>query len=71
MVLNAAAHDPDNAPRAISYRWTANGGVLPGQTQPTLTFTCTSTGSVVIGASVFDLDPNCADILTANLVCSP
>jgi hypothetical protein len=71
MVLSVVAHDSDNGPSVITYKWSANGRALPGQTQPTLTFTCTSVGSVAVRSGVFDGDPNCVDTLIANLVCSP
>jgi hypothetical protein len=69
VTLNAGAHDSDNGPSSLSYRWTANGGTIPGQTQPSLMFTCTSVGAVTIAATVSD--GACTDALTLTLTCSP
>jgi hypothetical protein len=71
VTLHTGAHDSDNGPASISYKWFANGHVISGQTQPTLMFTCTSAGVVTITASVSDGDAACTDSLTAPLTCSP
>jgi hypothetical protein len=71
LALAATAHDTDTGPSALSYRWRANGILLPGNTQSALTFTCTSLGNVALAVSAFDGDPACNQALTATVVCSP
>ena len=70
MSLSVSAHDADNGPNALAYRWSANGRTLNGQVQSTLTFTCTSVGSVTIMVAVSDGTP-CTDSATVTLTCSP
>jgi hypothetical protein len=69
--LVATAHDSNPPPGGLSYRWRANGSLLPGLTQPSLTFTCTSVSNVTLAVSAFDGDAACNQALTAAVVCSP
>ena len=71
MNLTATAHDSDNGPSPLGYKWFANGGQINGQTTPTLTFTCTSAGNITIKVTVTDGDVTCNDSASATLVCSP
>jgi hypothetical protein len=71
LALVATAHDSNQGPVPLSYRWRANGSLLPGLTQPSLTFTCTSVGNVALAVSAFDGDAGCNQALTATVVCSP
>jgi len=70
--LTASAHDADNGPNPLVYSWSAGGASLGNHPQPTLTFTCTAAGPVVIKVTVSDGDPNpaCADSLTATVTCT-
>jgi hypothetical protein len=72
LALSALAHDPDTGPSALAYRWSANGQVLAGKTAPTLNFTCTSPGTLVIAVRVSDGDTalGCSDNLTVNATCT-
>jgi hypothetical protein len=71
MNLTATAHDSDNGPSPLSYKWFANSHQVTGQTSPTLTFTCTSAGNVTMKVVVSDGDVSCNDSATATLMCSP
>ncbi len=71
MSLSATAHDSDNGPSPLAYRWSANGRAINGQTQPTLTFTCTTPGTVMIQVAASDGDATCIDTASAMLMCSP
>jgi len=70
--LAASAHDSDNGPSPIAYKWSINGAPLGNHPQPTLNFTCTSAGTASIKVSVSDGDPDptCADSLTAAVTCT-
>ena len=69
--LQIEAHDSDNRPAPLSYRWRVNGFTLPGQTAPTLSFFCSSPGNLAITGTVSDGDPNpsCASSATATVSC--
>jgi hypothetical protein len=71
VVLTTAAHDSDNGPSPLAYKWLANGALLRSQTQPTMTFTCTTPGQVTIASAPSDGDPACTDSLAASVTCSP
>jgi hypothetical protein len=66
--LSAVAHDSDDGPSAITYKWRTNGRLLNGLTQPNFTFTCTSVGNVTIAVSASD--GKCEDSLSATITCS-
>ena len=70
--LVASAHDSDNGPSPIAYKWAINGAPLGNHPQPTLNFTCTSAGTVAIKVSVSDGDPDptCTDSLAAFVTCT-
>lgn len=70
--LVASAHDTDNGPSPLTYKWTTNGAPLGNHPQATLTFTCTTAGPVTVKVSVSDGDPDsaCGDSLTASLMCT-
>jgi hypothetical protein len=72
VALSARAHDTDNGPSALSFKWKTNGAPLPNHPQQTLTFTCSTAGSVAISvtASDGDPDPSCADSLLATVTCT-
>ena len=67
--LSVAAHDSDNGPATLSYSWAVNGVKLPTQTASTLSFACTSLGSVTIAASVLDGDPSCSESSSVQVSC--
>jgi hypothetical protein len=71
-VLSASAHDADNGPSPLTYKWTINGAPLGNHPQPTLTFTCTSPGAVTIKVAISDGDPDaaCGDSLAATVTCT-
>jgi len=73
MQLALAAHDPDNAPAALTATWTAPSGTLTSTSTTGATFTCTAPGPVVVSVSVDDGTPNmqCADSASVNVVCTP
>ena len=71
MSLLATAHDSDNAPSPLSYRWQANGQDISGQTSPSLTFTCTTVGNVSVQVIVSDGDSACNASSSITLTCSP
>ncbi|MEI9935641.1 MAG: 5'-nucleotidase C-terminal domain-containing protein [Pseudomonadota bacterium] len=72
VVVNAAAHDSDAAPSALSYQWTASTGTLSSATAQNPTFTCTTAGNATLTLTVSDGDttPTCADSMTATVTCS-
>jgi hypothetical protein len=71
IALTSLAHDSDNGPAPLSYKWTANGAALKSS-QPNLNFTCTSPGAVIFEVTASDGDPNpsCADKLSIRVNCS-
>jgi hypothetical protein len=73
LALAATAHDPDAAPAALTYAWSAPSGTFSGATTSTPTFTCTMPGPVTITLTVSDGDATagCADARTVQVVCSP
>jgi hypothetical protein len=72
LTLSADAHDSDAGPAALSYQWTAIGGVLSQPTSKTPTFTCTGPGPATLGVTVSDGDAtaSCADTGTISVNCS-
>lgn len=72
LALSADAHDSDAAPAALTYQWTATGGVLAQPNSKTPTFTCTSPGTATVGLTVSDGDTaaNCADTGSLTINCS-
>jgi hypothetical protein len=72
LTLTATAHDSDNGPSPLSYKWTANGAAL-NHPEPVLTFTCTTAGTFNLKVAVSDGDPNpgCGDDSTAVVTCDP
>ena len=71
--LGGEAHDLDQAPAALSYRWTASNGQLSDTTARNPVFTCTSAGAAVITLTVSDGDPapGCAGTMSLTLTCTP
>jgi hypothetical protein len=69
--LVVAAHDSDSGPSALAYSWAINGIKLPNRTTPTLSFVCSSVGSVTIAATVSDGDPDptCVDSSSLEVRC--
>jgi hypothetical protein len=72
IALNAAAHDTDAGPSALTYAWTATGGTLSDATVANPTLKCTTPGMVTVSLSVSDGDPasSCADTSTAMVNCT-
>lgn len=72
VVVNAAAHDADAGPTALSYQWTASSGTLSSTNAQNPTFTCTAAGTATLTLKVSDGDPtaDCADSATATVTCS-
>jgi hypothetical protein len=70
--LTAQAHDADNAPSPLTYRWTAPSGVFSDASSPNARFTCTAAGPVTLTVSVSDGDPGagCADTTTVTVDCT-
>jgi hypothetical protein len=71
VALTSSAHDSDNGPSPLSYKWTANGAPLQ-QFQPNLSFICSSVGLVTftVTASDGDSTPGCPDSLSVEVRCS-
>ena len=72
MSLAATAHDADNGPSPLSYKWEIHGAPLPNHPQPTLVLTCTAPGTFNVAVTVSDGDPTpgCSDTLPAAVTCS-
>jgi hypothetical protein len=72
IVLSGAAHDTDNAPKALTYLWSTSAGSLSDPAAQNPTFTCTSVGSATITLTVSDGDgqPGCAATQTVTLDCA-
>jgi hypothetical protein len=73
VALNAAAHDADSAPAALSYAWTASGGSFDDATLAAPIFTCTAPGTVTVTVTVSDGDPapSCTDQGSTTITCTP
>jgi hypothetical protein len=71
--LAATAHDADNAPSPLAYKWTAPSGSFSDATSATPTFTCNKPGAVTVTVTVSDGDttPGCADTASAVVTCEP
>ncbi len=54
--LTAIAHDVDQAPSPLTYRWTASSGVLTDAAAQSTRFTCTGPGASTITLTVSDGD---------------
>jgi hypothetical protein len=69
--LTTTAHDSDNGPAQLSYRWSANGAVLK-TTGPNLVLACSSPGDIAIQVALSDGDssPGCADQLSVSIHCN-
>ncbi len=72
IALSGAAHDADNGPSPVSYKWTATAGTFDDPTSANPMFKCTEVGTstITLVASDGDKTANCADSLTAQVTCS-
>ncbi|HEX3849469.1 MAG TPA: hypothetical protein VHW01_00800 [Polyangiaceae bacterium] len=72
IALSGSAHDTDNGPSPLSYKWTATSGTFDNAAAQNPVFTCTAAGNSTITLVVADGDPsaNCADTLTTIVTCS-
>ncbi|HEY5375604.1 MAG TPA: hypothetical protein VIK01_18120, partial [Polyangiaceae bacterium] len=69
VTLSASGSDADNAPSALTYAWSATGGLLFGIASPNASLSCTSPGPVTVTVVVSDGD--CSDTATQLITCSP
>jgi hypothetical protein len=67
--LTGSAHDSDNGPAALTFRWTATAGTLSDPTAHEPVFTCTVAGSAAITLVVND--GKCNDSQSLNVTCTP
>jgi hypothetical protein len=72
LTLSATAHDTDNAPSPLSYKWSASSGAFSDPTAQNPRFTCTAAGSVTITLTASDGDPaaSCADTSRVTVNCT-
>ncbi len=70
MALQVTAHDPDSAPAALRYAWSAPGGTLSGGTAATATFTCAQAGSFNVSVAASDGDATCGEAQTFTVTCT-
>lgn len=73
VALTVQAHDADNGPAPLQYRWSTSGGQLGGITGGNATLTCTDGSFVTVTVFADDGDPTsgCAAIATVDVVCTP
>ncbi|HVW24739.1 MAG TPA: hypothetical protein VHC69_05185 [Polyangiaceae bacterium] len=73
VMLDAAAHDSDDGPSPLTYRWSATSGTLSTGSGASTMLTCTDPVLVTITVSVSDGDPNptCAASMTTVVSCIP
>jgi len=72
IALSGAAHDTDNGPSPLSYKWSATSGTFDDSTLASPVFKCTTVGAstITLVASDGDTSANCADTLTTTVTCS-
>ena len=72
IALTSTAHDSDNGPSPLTYKWSINGAPLRQGLPPNLNFVCSSPGTFNFALSVSDGDitPDCADTLSATAHCT-
>jgi hypothetical protein len=72
IALSGAAHDSDNGPSPLSYKWSATSGSFDDSTLANPVFKCTAAGvsTITLVASDGDTSANCADTLTTTVTCS-
>jgi hypothetical protein len=70
MPLQVTAHDPDSAPLALSYAWSANGVSLTSSPAASATFTCAQPGTFNISVAASDGDATCVVAQTFVVTCT-
>ncbi|HWZ92938.1 MAG TPA: hypothetical protein VNW92_28930 [Polyangiaceae bacterium] len=72
IALSGSAHDSDNGPSPVTYKWSATSGTFSDASAQNPTFTCTAVGvsTITLVASDGDTAAGCADTLTATVTCS-
>jgi hypothetical protein len=72
VTLASAAHDTDNGPSPLSYKWAINGAPLRAGLPPNLSFTCRSRGTFNFALTVSDGDitPGCTDTVSVQARCT-
>jgi len=72
VALTGSAHDSDNAPSPVSYKWTTTSGTLSDSTSANPVFTCTTPGvaTLTLTASDGDSSATCAATQTVSVTCT-
>jgi len=72
VALTGSAHDTDNGPSPLSYKWSINGVPLKQVLPPILNFVCSSLGTFnfALSASDGDITPGCADTQSVTARCT-
>lgn len=71
LALDATAHDSDQEPASLSYRWTATSGTFSDASARNPNFSCAAVGSATLTLVVSDGDPTvaCADTGSVTVDC--